>query len=587
MSTPDMQSSAFGVLPILWQELPSKPELAGMVHSPFVRGDGIVYTPAEFVKAENVLKDYYDAWSEVVVRSNRGSSDRLPKVRSLTNMAKICLVLKGMERPGLLDHFCRSQKADIELALPIHVLEDLFQADKYYAGIFATEQYRVVRRTWNEGDHIEIPKEEPLPLLFLHEYTSGGFGTVQSYKDVHTHEVFARKEQITTDARDHLLREKARLQKVQHRHIVQYVKSYQRGNELGLLLKPAADTDLQKLFTHFHAHRGLPDERKLRSEILTAFGCLSHGLSHIHGRRIRHKDIKPNNILYQVTKPPHDTVRFLWADFGLAHDFGKSANSLTFNSSEYSPQYAAPENAEDNQAALDAKAAGLDGLHTNQDTDDEHEDSSDVDSFPKGTERPKRPGHGRKADVFSYGCVFLDILSVLLNLKIPESDTPEFAFRKHITKLQGWAEKQAALLEPEDPLRVPFHLAIKMIRFRAQKRPRVAQIVSVLASSSAAEKFFCNACLPEAKVDSATWLVQRQARRASNGAKTSEESASGTSGTSCFESEGEELRPPLQAVQSARFLSPATAAAPRSPLRQANGQASQNGQGTSKAKPQG
>ena len=583
MSPIEKQRSNFGALDVLWDELPRGPNLEGKVGNPFNPGDGLIFTAQDLKRAEDILKDYYDAWSESLIRTSPNTSGDLPKVGSLTNMAKICLVLNGMKKRWLLDHFCRSEKADLDLPLKQQTLEEILGEDKYHAANFATEQYRVVSHKWDEGDHIKLSDQEPLPLMLDREIASGSFGTVQGLRDVRTGKVYARKEQNTSDARGHLEREKARLKRIQHRHAVRFVKSYERGPKFGLLLTPVADTDLEQLLAYFQKRRP-EDNRKLRSNIFLAFGCLSHGLAHIHSQKIRHKDIKPNNILYHQGVEPRCTAKFIWADFGLAHDFEKSSHSRTYNPSKYSPKYAAPEIAEADQSALEAKAKGLDGVHTNQDTDEESEESIDIDSPPIAG-RPRRPPHGRSSDIFSYGCVFLEILSVLIGSKIPKSDSHEFAFCKHVTTIQAWAEKQACDPNCEDSLRVLFQLAIKMIRYRAKKRPTIAKVVSDLAGSTTADHFFCIECLPEAKADRENWIASRKRRRRSSGGKTSEESASGTSGTSC-ESEEEVSQLSSRSSQNGHYLSPEAAARPRPPptLRlSSSGTSSQNGRGRRKS----
>lgn len=136
------------------------------------------------------------------------------------------------------------------------------------------------------------------------------------------------------------------MKKLKHFHVIRFVKSYQRGNKFGVLLTPAATTDLQRLLLRYKKNdknaSGQSDRLGLREIIFTAFGCLSQGLAHIHARKIRHKDIKPSNILYE--RPyPNKPARFLWADFGIAYDFTNQASSKTTSESHYSVRYAAPE----------------------------------------------------------------------------------------------------------------------------------------------------------------------------------------------------------------------------------------------------
>ena len=502
MSIQERQIIRFGALPWLWKEFPRKPDLDDKVGNPDDPGDGLIYDESDVNKATILLKDFYDAWSETTIHINPGLANSLPKVGQITNMAKICLILCGMKRERLVDYFCASHTMDIHLPLSPEDAERIMQQDREHAATFATEQYRAVRRDWDNGRHIEIPEEEPLPLCFQSDYGRGSYATVQRHKDAFENVLYAVKVQHAPDARSHLQREIAQLQKVNHRHIIQFIKSYQRGSRYGLLIRPAATTDLEKLLeryrrNHFDYQKDTEEQRKarvlLRPIMLTAFGCLSHGLSHIHGRKIRHRDIKPANILYEREMSKDRPARFLWADFGLAYHFGTAGSSKTRSSSQYSRRYAAPERMEASQAALDAKAAGLAGVHTNQDTDEESEASLDGETDSSDV----RPAKGRSSDIFSFGCVFLEILSVMTDTKIPNADSDSYEFWRNITKLHGWAESQKNKLESSNPLKVPFELAIKMIRYEARKRPAIDKIVTAFADAAAAKVYFCPPCLQE------------------------------------------------------------------------------------------
>ncbi|KAF9739621.1 Mitogen-activated protein kinase kinase kinase YODA [Paraphaeosphaeria minitans] len=50
-------------------------------------------------------------------------------------------------------------------------------------------------------------------------------------------------------------------------------------------------------------------------------GCLAHALSHIHSKLIKHKDIKPQNILF------HNN-RVVLADFGISKIFDDHSTSI-------------------------------------------------------------------------------------------------------------------------------------------------------------------------------------------------------------------------------------------------------------------
>ncbi|OCL06084.1 kinase-like protein, partial [Glonium stellatum] len=97
----------------------------------------------------------------------------------------------------------------------------------------------------------------------------------------------------------------------------------------------------------------------------TAFGCLCQAVIYLHGAQIKHKDIKPSNILVH-----NDTV--ILTDFGIAHDYSDlDEGSNTGGPTGFTAAYAAPE-----------------------------------------VVRQER--RNRSADIFSLGCVFLEMITVVL-----------------------------------------------------------------------------------------------------------------------------------------------------------------------------
>ena len=502
MSEAERRSTAFGTYRPLWESFPSRLNLKGNVGNADDPGDGKIYDQESIHQVKDTLKAFYDAWSEATIKANGAnpmSPNTLRNVRKVPEMAKICLVLRGMKQERLLDYFCDYSKDDKSLPLKEETIRDIFAPDDAdHAKTFSTEQYRAVCRTWNDGEHISIAEEEPLPLNFLKEYGKGSYGSVTEKKHVFTGAHYACKEQISGEARNHLLREIARLSKLGHRHIVQFVKSYQRGNSYGILLQPAATTDLKKLLDRYRRNgfdydRDHGDRRRdrvvLKPILLTVFGCLSRGLAHIHGSNIRHKDIKPANILYEKAKESSQ-ARLLWADFGLAHDFGNSDSSKTTSKSRhrYSPRYAAPEIMEEFEAR---KASGQIGHEDSGDDDDD--DAPEQCSGAPG----KTIGHGRSSDIYSFGIVFLETLSYLIAEGPEPSIPPDFErcmpFWKNIQDLQAWAKKHIQRLPPENPLVFLFKLASRMIAHNPGDRPVISQIVKELTAEN--RQYFCATCV--------------------------------------------------------------------------------------------
>lgn len=102
-------------------------------------------------------------------------------------------------------------------------------------------------------------------------------------------------------------------------HFVRLVASYTEINYVGLLLHPRAECHLGEFLDKSHQE---PDVHLLS----TFFGCIATALAYLHcNDSVRHKDIKPENILVKGT-------RVLLTDFGISLDF--SATNITTTNEE-------------------------------------------------------------------------------------------------------------------------------------------------------------------------------------------------------------------------------------------------------------
>ncbi|KAK0516389.1 hypothetical protein JMJ35_000992 [Cladonia borealis] len=503
------------VLNLLWTHIPIIEDLEGKVGNTEDPGDGIMYGSEEVVKTTLVLRTLCQAWLEA------GDSAPCPAPENLQEMAKICLILAGMKQPRLLEDFIDSNIVDKDLGtLKKEQVQTILKSHHALCtATFIAEQYRAVPRDWEEGNHVELEDEEPLPLIYEHTYMEGSSGLVTRVRDPISHKTYALKKQIiaseetrTAAARNHLEQEIKRLKGLNHIHVVQLVKLYERGGAYGLILKPAATCDLVGLLGRYNKNKyntitNCRDREWIRPILLTAFGCLSKGLAYIHGCNIRHKDVKPGNILYEreirnVNKGP----RFIWADFGLAHDFSASQDSRTRSSKIYSPRYAAPEVVAMNDLAnnkrtySDKRTIVLNSLDRIVENGEERSIDDDLDSE---TAEDMLNSHGRKTDIFSLGCVFLELLGGLIDEKLPldapNSQPPrEFPiFARYVLQLQEWAQQlQASDSGPEiAPL---FKIASDMISIDPKRRPEVGEVVKRV--TAVGRQNFCHECWAEIPV---------------------------------------------------------------------------------------
>jgi serine/threonine protein kinase len=121
------------------------------------------------------------------------------------------------------------------------------------------------------------------------------------------------------------------LKRLKHRHIVDLVGSYTTPTYLGLIMSPVADCNL-----YYYLVQEALSPQKL-GLVRKFFGCLATAVAYLHDARVRHKDIKPQNILVK-----DDTI--LLTDFGLSFDSTKSEGSTTEGlPAGLSQRYCAPE----------------------------------------------------------------------------------------------------------------------------------------------------------------------------------------------------------------------------------------------------
>lgn len=154
----------------------------------------------------------------------------------------------------------------------------------------------------------------------------------------------------------HILVELRTLRRLRHQHIVRLLDSFSIGTQFSILLVPVAESNLAE-----YLEMVTPFTMECRSHLKKFLGCLISAMVYIHESSVTHGDIKPANIL--ITKKPSPNV--LLCDFGAAR---RNTNSTKWTSHgrPLTWKYCAPEVV-------------------------------------------ARQSRGAKADIWSLGCVFLEI----------------------------------------------------------------------------------------------------------------------------------------------------------------------------------
>ncbi|OJD29450.1 ankyrin-1 isoform x3 [Diplodia corticola] len=233
--------------------------------------------------------------------------------------------------------------------------------DKQVCKHFLKFQYLVISEQAQESGprirkHVQFANVGDCPLRFIRHLGYGGSAVVDAVQGKYSGMVYARKSfyHRGNAARINSFRQELELLKnLQHRHLVRYIGSYTDPKWIAFTMIPVAEGDLSSwLPTH------LGDPR-----IQEFFGCLASAVAYLHTEKVRHKDIKPHNVLVS-----HNGI-FL-SDFGTSNQWKDSDKSATEGAVAY---------------AFTKRYAPLEVL-TNE-------------------------RRSRASDIFSLGCIFLELIS--------------------------------------------------------------------------------------------------------------------------------------------------------------------------------
>jgi serine/threonine protein kinase len=188
-----------------------------------------------------------------------------------------------------------------------------------------------------EGQHCYFQRNDSLPFEVKGILGSGGFGQVDKVLSLISYKEYARKRVPRSSAFSGRRTEDMKLfvaeieilKRLRHRHVVEFVGSYTDPKYIGLIMTPVAEMDLSMYLANANMSK--------YGELRTFFGCLTRALEFLHLQNIRHKDIKPGNILV-------DRGSVLFTDFGLSRDFTGADGSTTVGMTNgITPRYCAPE----------------------------------------------------------------------------------------------------------------------------------------------------------------------------------------------------------------------------------------------------
>ncbi|OCL14602.1 kinase-like protein, partial [Glonium stellatum] len=288
---------------------------------------------------------------------------------------RLYIVLRSIGHLHELDAFIAERMTDLWFPFTRAKIPNCI--DQATSQLFLRNQWIVLTNSLDlekgkNGSHQYFGENDVLPFESLGLLGKGAYGEVDKVVSTISNREYARKRikrgnhfgLVRRNMRD-FENEMSTLKRLEHLHIVELVGSYTDPLHLGLIFSPVADCNLAQFFN------SVAKSGRSLEVLQTFFGCLATGVAFIHSKEIRHKDIKPENILVKCGK-------LLITDFGIALNWGDTGSSITQDTSPLmTRRYSAPEL-----------------------LDDAPRDSS--------------------ADLWSLGCVYLEMITVLRGHTIPE-----------------------------------------------------------------------------------------------------------------------------------------------------------------------
>lgn len=293
------------------------------------------------------------------------------------------------------------------------------------------------------GQHVIFGIQEHVPLDFIAHLGASATARVEKVRCRRV--ALARKTMRCNGSwnRSKVLQEVTHLQNLRHFHIVQLVGTYLKGRDFSLLMYPAADYHLGTFLEDTEGLAELGSDSYFRriSFLRYSLHCLASAVRCIHQNSTKHMDIKPQDILVKRSHEEASYWRIYIADFGLSRSFADLDHSQTDGPTARTPKYCAPEVYE-------------------------------------------YESRGRSSDIFSLGCVYTEIFTVMEGRSL--TDFTEFrrnvdddaSFYRNLPKVNAWikdalASNKFLVSTDQDVL---YSLVLRMLDRNLSERPDVEEI---------------------------------------------------------------------------------------------------------------
>lgn len=394
---------------------------------------------------------------------------------------KLFLILTDLGVPDQIFGVIDDSWGDEDLPIPIEAIDNLRltpQRDEALEQRFWEIQFTYLLRPLSKGTHLEYAKEEAVPLDVVEKRAAVGH-TSTSFDKVslpgHTENVFLRKRIILGNgpgetSHEEFLTSLDRMKTTQHKHVVSLWASYVHHHIGYLVLTPVEDGTIRTLIAAFPSNIKAMPKQERRTLFLIWLHCLADALAHLHSRGISHGTLRPSSVglsldnkivispngSYQDRDIPRGFDKETY-DFSAPEQLDRSAGSVTRVLTARVPN-ATGSLRSGSFSSVQPSFNDASSIYTNSTTSNH--------SFTSNSSRGDTPA----SDVFSLGCIFLEILTQLLKRtsknfashrsaknKTPGrgGGLPDSSYHKNLGQVESWMAtlaKDASKKEKDDKL---------------------------------------------------------------------------------------------------------------------------------------
>jgi serine/threonine protein kinase len=369
------------------------------------------------------------------------------------NLPTILIILMGINQDQRIFELAEAGYTDESLPFREEDLSRIFGPKAY--GI--RKKFEEAQVTWFRSDEILNPlvhhvfsPSDPPPFTFHGSMGRGGEGLVTTV-EYRKGEVYIRKQLIGKDS-SRIPTEVLNMRKLgKSKHCTELITSYLYEGVISLILTPVGVCTLHEYLqkpAKFFLERAGRDRGLMMADWLL---CMAEGLRHLHRNNMVHCDLKPLNVFLRKDS----TV--LLGDFGVSRQF-EEASEITGMRQFRNSEYRAPE-----CLSHSGKAS-------------------------------------RSSDIFSLGCIYLDVLNILLGGSMSRfrekrklQGAAKGRFSNHIDmggtavsakafagreqQISTYFEKLFAEKQPKKEVLKLFELATEMMNADRSKRPDIMRVM--------------------------------------------------------------------------------------------------------------